>query len=346
MKGKPEGIATPQESGENLSIEEIIERRIAAHSPQPEEETEAPETEDQPEQVDETEPEDTEEPETEETDEEEGEAEIDLLSLSPEQIQDLAKRGKSRLLHRIGELTAQKKALEEKIQTAQAESKPLPVVPDEENPFRDIKSLDEVKSKYGELEKVLEETDRILEDHEDYGPDDIIDFGGKEFTKKQIRQANRNARNSLTKYLPAQAASIQRSEHMQSLAKQYEEAIQQEVPEVLDESSTIYKQYVELKSDPLVQQVRDRVPDLEPQLDYILAHAVRSINLKAAKKATAQPATGTPVKARPPADPFGAGTARTVAPVKKKIAEAEARFQSTGSQEDWIAARIAKLSKT
>jgi predicted secreted protein len=33
---------------------------------------------------------------------------------------------------------------------------------------------------------------------------------------------------------PAQAASIQRSEHMKSLAKQYEEAIPQEVPEESD----------------------------------------------------------------------------------------------------------------
>jgi hypothetical protein len=345
-KSNQEGNADPQtrEDGENLSFEALVAERTRRYEPEEPEETEESdqEVEEQEEpqglELDLDDEEETEE-QTEETEEE-----IDLLSLSPEQIQELAKKGKSRLLHRVGELTAQKKALEEKLQSAQAESKPLPNIPAEENPFRELKSLDDVKSKYGELEKVLEETDRLLEDHEDYGADDIIDFGGREFSKKQIRQANRNARNSLTKYLPAQAASIQQVEAMQAMAGQYEEAITREVPEVFVQDSPTAKQFVQLQNDPLIEQIRVKIPALAPQINYILAHAVRSIHQKTVRK-TALATGENKLRTKVPSDPFGAGAARSSTPVRKSVESAVKRFEESGSPEDWIAARIAKLSK-
>lgn len=117
----PEATAEAIESVSNLSFEELVAQRTARHNPEPESEEqpeeEAPEAEEEeiPAEVEEAEPE-----EEAEEEEEEQESEIDLLSLTAEQIQSLAKKGKSRLLQRIGELTAQKKALEEKIQSQPA----------------------------------------------------------------------------------------------------------------------------------------------------------------------------------------------------------------------------------
>lgn len=345
MQSNPEATAEA-ESASNMSFDDYINRRSQEVS-----EPEAPATEPEDESWEETEeslepeavsdePDESDEEVTEE--EEEEEQEIDLLSLNPAEIQALAKKSRSRLLHRVGELTAQKKALEEKL-SSQADSKPLPVVPQEENPFRDIESVEGLQAKFAELEKVAEETDNILEEHEDYGAEDIIVVGDREFTKKEIRKANRNAREAMAKYLPAQHAELARREQRVQMEAHYTALIPQEVPEIADEESEIGKQYKALLADPLVEQVNKLVPDLGTQLPYILAHAVRSIHRSNKSKAVVK-ATGPVSKAKVPGTPYGAGAAKSGPKTAKKSADqAYQRFQSSTSVDDWIAARVAKM---
>ena len=104
---------------DSLSFEEFVAQRTRQATgeeepEQSEESSEEPQEEEAPEGA---ELEESAEPEEELTDdigeEEPEESDIDLLNLSPEQIQELAKKGKSRLLQRIGELTAKTKTLEE-----------------------------------------------------------------------------------------------------------------------------------------------------------------------------------------------------------------------------------------
>ena len=330
----------------NISFDDYINRRSQEVS-EPEAEAAEPEDESWEETEESLEPETvSDEPEEsdEEVEEEEGEEEqeIDLLSLNPEQLQALAKKSRSRLLHRVGELTAQKKALEEKL-SVQAESKPLPVVPQEDNPFRDIESVEGLQAKFAELEKVAEETDNILEEHEDYGAEDIIVVGDREFTKKEIRRANKNAREAMAKYLPAQHAELARREQRVQMEAHYTGLIPQEVPELANEDSELSKQYKALLSDPLVEQVNKLVPDLGPQLPYILAHAVRSIH-RSQKSKVAVKAAGTIAKAKVPGNPFGAGAAKSGPKTAKKSADqAYQRFQTSTSVEDWVAARVARM---
>ena len=339
-----DGVTQP--SG-NMSFEELVARRTEARS-EPEEiqqeqapAEEAPETEEADEAADDLEETEEGEEATGETEDEES-GEIDLLSLTPEQIQTLAKAGKSRLLHRFGELTAKNKALEEKL-AAQAESKPLPNrIPAEENPFSNLKTVEEIQAKYAELEKVAEETDRVLEDHEDFGADDIINFAGKEFTKKEIRTANRNSRAAMLKFLPAQHAEIVRSEQRTAMEAEYNAAIPIEIPEMADENSDLAKQFAAMSADPLIAQVRQHVPELAPQLGYLLAHAIRSIHSKqmAPKR---QVAPVTPPKPKVAGNPVGAAAARSgPQPVRKQAEQAYEQFEKTGSVESWVAARIAR----
>lgn len=337
-----DGAAIPSS---NISFDDYINQRSQEVS-EPEATAAEPEDESwEEEEVLEQEPvsEEPEESEEEvEEDEGEEEQEIDLLSLNPEQLQALAKKSRSRLLHRVGELTAQKKALEEKL-SSQAEAKPLPVIPQEENPFRDIESVEGLQAKFAELEKVAEETDNILEEHEDYGAEDIIVVGDKEFTKKEIRRANKNAREAMAKYLPAQHAELARREQRKQMEAHYTGLIPQEVPELANEDSELSKQYKALLSDPLVDQVNKLVPDLGPQLPYILAHAVRSIH-RSQKSKVAVKAAGTVSKAKVPGTPFGAGAAKSGPKTAKKSADqAYQRFQASTSVEDWVAARVARL---
>jgi hypothetical protein len=340
----PEATAEAIESVSNLSFEELVAQRVARQtSPEeePEEESEeSPEADEEPASLeDEESPESEEEPEEESEEEAEEESEIDLLSLTTEQIQSLAKKGKSRLLQRIGELTAQKKALEEKIQSQpQSQAK---VVPQDENPFREVASFEALKGKYDELERTLETTDEILEEHEDYGPDDIIVVGDKEFSKKQIRKANRNAREALTKYIPAQQQHLIKIAQYEEMSKQYSEAAKSEVPEIQDEESEIGKSYKALVSDPLIDRIKAQVPEIGFQIEYILAHASRSIYGN--KKIKTQSAMGSKLKVNPSSTPYGAGAAKSSSPAKAKVGDAYNRFERSGSPEEWIAARIAKF---
>ena len=243
------------------------------------------------------------------------------------------------MLQRIGELTAQKKALEEKIQ-----SQPQPQaksIPQDENPFREVTSFEELKGKYDELERTLETTDEILEEHEDYGPDDIIVVGDKEFSKKQIRKANRNAKDALTKYIPAQQQHLVKIAQYEQMSKQYSEAAKSEVPEIQDEESEIGKSYKALVSDPLIDRIKAQVPEIGFQIEYILAHAARS--LYGNKKVMTQSAMGSKLKVNPSSTPYGAGAAKSSSPAKAKVGDAYNRFEKSGSPEEWIAARIAKF---
>jgi hypothetical protein len=340
----PEATAEAIESVSNLSFEELVAQRVARQtSPEeePEEESEeSTEVDEEPASLeDEESTESEEEPEEESEEEAEEESEIDLLSLTTEQIQSLAKKGKSRLLQRIGELTAQKKALEEKIQSQpQSQAK---VVPQDENPFREVASFEALKGKYDELERTLETTDEILEEHEDYGPDDIIVVGDKEFSKKQIRKANRNAREALTKYIPAQQQHLIKIAQYEEMSKQYSEAAKSEVPEIQDEESEIGKSYKALVSDPLIDRIKAQVPEIGFQIEYILAHASRSIYGN--KKIKTQSAMGSKLKVNPSSTPYGAGAAKSSSPAKAKVGDAYNRFERSGSPEEWIAARIAKF---
>lgn len=353
MSNQTETVEGVQNPSQSISFEELIAQRTAKHAealqaiqqPPEDEETEqeptAEETDAEETESEETESEDV---ETDDEDAEQEETEIDLLSLTTEQIQQLAKKGKSRLLKDIGKLRAENRALAEKL-NASAEAKPFkPTVSPEDNPFKDIQSVQELQAKYQELEKVAEDTDRILEDYEGYAADDTIEIGGKEFAKKDVRAANRNAKKALMKYLPAQAAEIQRIEQLKELEARFNEAIPKEIPEVAEEGSEAAKLYSSMIADPLVDQVRQRVPDLAPQLGFLLAHAAASISRKSKPKPIAK-AAGITAQVKVPAVPFSAaadaGGGRTA---KKKAEDAYKRFQETGSEADWIAARIAMKS--
>lgn len=340
------GDAKP--SGENLSLQDIVSLRLggeeseeSTQEAESEEEAAEENTENELQEGATESEESAEESEEEESQEEEEEssADIDLLNLTPDQIKELAKKGKSRLLERIGELTAKNKALEEKARSFE-EKQGTKEIPQDQNPFSGITSQEDLQAKYKEIEATLESTDLILEEHEDYGPDDYIVVGDKEFTKKQIRKANRNAREALTKFLPAQSQHLAKMAQIESLAQQYQVAAAKEVPEIQDEESEIGKSYKQVMSDPLIARVKKEIPELGMQVEYLVAHAMRSI---LGGKAKIVAGAGTKLKVKPPSSPVGAGAAKSGNSPKGKTKEAYSRFEQSGSVDDWIAARIAQI---
>jgi hypothetical protein len=328
-------------SGDNLSIQDFIQQSLEVEESDSSEEIIADVEEEVPtEEFEETEEEFSEEEEVSEVEdvEDEGEelppSEVDLLDLTPEQIQELVSKHKSRLLRRVGELSAKNKLLEEK--AAQLEvQRPKVEVAQDQNPFANLSTIEEVKQKYKELEATLETTDSILEDHEDYGSEDLIEVGDKEFTKKQIRIANRNAREALNKFLPAQQHHLAKIEHLKTVAVQYQEAVSKEVPEVMDEQSEIGRHYKSMLADPLISKVKETIPELGVQVEYLLAHALRSITRQNTK---VNAGVGNKLKVAPPASPIGTGSAKSKQSVMSRVQKAYEAYEETGKMEDWVRA--------
>ena len=208
--------------------------------------------------------------------------------------------------------------------------------------IRALDTAEKLKAKYTELEETLETTDQLLEEHEDYGPDDFIVVGDKEFTKKQLRQANRNAREAINKLIPAQAQHLARQEQYRQLEKQYSEAAKKEVPAILDENSEVGKQFRNLIEDPLVGKLKKSVPELGFQIEYILAHAARSLYGKGSVNLPS--GAGEKLKTNPSASPVSSSMQKSENPAKAKQQDAYKRFEASGSIEDLIAARTSRFS--
>lgn len=337
-----DGGNTP--SSDNVSPEQFVALRV-----QPETETappEEPELEEQPEAVEDVQPEEPEEIEqAEELGEGEGEA-IDLTNLSPEEYRELADKQKSRLMSRMSELTAEIKTLKAKVSEAPKEN-PLeasaakPIV---ENPFSNLDTIESVQEQYAEMQKAAEETERILDEYEDYRADDVIQIGESEMTKAQLKRANRNAREAMTKFLPARFEELQKAESWKAQEEQFRTQLRQEIPEFADDSTELSKALGQIIEDPLVQKLKEAVPEIAPSLERLLGHATRSMFQMGSMKSN-PPKVPTPSKPSPPTSPTGsAGAKARPSGSSKAIAEAKARYDQSGDPDAWVAARALELA--
>ena len=110
----------------------------------------------------------------------------------------------------------------------------------------------------------------------------------------------------------------------------------QEVPEISDEKTEVGKAYSQLVNDPLVKQLKEQMPELGVQIEYLLAHAARS-KFGSVKKVIQ--GAGQKLKVKPPASPVGAGASRQGQSQTGRYADLMKRFEESGSAEDWIAAQ-------
>ena len=186
---------------------------------------------------------------------------------------------------------------------------------------------------------MVAETDRILKEHKGYADEDIIEVGDEEFTKEDIDLANRKARDAMAKHLPRRYNDIVREGQREEMTKQFQSITIDEVPEIQDEQSEIGKQYLAMLSDPLLKQVKLHVPDLAPQLPYLLAHAVRSIHR--ANKMKSAKAAGVKTETRVSGSPLSASASPSR---PSKSAKPQSNTESI-SVEDWVASRIAKSTR-
>lgn len=295
------------------------------HEAESEVETEEEETE---EQSEETETE--EEAEDEET--EEPSNELDLDSLSPEQLQELAGKARSKALARYGKLTARIKALESQLeQAAQRQPEPDPFKKETkvDNPrIAAIQSIEDLGQWRDEAESTEEWAQTLLDTygHAD-AEDTIYQKGDKSFTKAQVLGIRNGARKALKNDIPARLNELQEIEGAKRLKEHNAAQVAIQVPEA-EKDEEVKATYEGLKEHPLLKSVMSD-PKAAAVAELLLAHAARSMVQTAKKpKAPAIPTGKTP-RPKPPGTPSGGGApppAFKAAPKGKELAKQEADF--------------------
>ena len=307
--------------------------------------------EEETEETDEETDESTESEETEESTEEEEETEdepeatdgIDLDNLTDEQWEIVRTKLKSGAAARIGKLTALNKAKDEAIAALKSQQ-PQPTAPLEEVKSRFLEGIEDaaaLQAKVSELKTLGKDVARLLLDHEDYGSNDLIDVGEKQYTKKQLRALDLEIKETLIEAVPFKQEQFRRREFIENEAVRVREKLESEVKELSDEKSPIAINFKELTESDLFKRITAQFPEAKAVLPYLTGHALRSIHGKS--KQTVATATGKTPKAKPPGSPVGAAAAPAKTPLSNdpsKLRERAAQTNSRADLEAYLAERL------
>ena len=98
-------------------------------------------------------------------------------------------------------------------------------------------------------------------------------------------------------------------------------------------------------ADPRLKKLEETVPELAPQIGYIIAHAANSIHGR--KQLSLEPEKKVAsVKVSPPESPSGAAakSASSDGPDDKNVKTLTQRYRESGKMEDLVALRTAQMT--
>ena len=342
----------------NISVTDFAQRRIgemmSKEEPKAEaqQETEEPEAEEV--ETEEVEQEEVQETTTDETTEvEESEdvlSQLDLDDMSEEDLRELSEKLGSRAVARFGELTAKRKAAEERL--AQLESrlkeKPNPLQNNkvENNPFSNLDTIEKLQDKAKEVDSIVEWAEDILFESDNYAADDVVtEVEGKELTKADVRKSLLQARKAQKTFLPDQLNTLQVREQGVQMTAAFNQRAKEELSWLEGEDNDLRKQYEATVGDERFKKLKEvlnkEAPEIAPQIDYWFAHATNSIyGRKPVVETKASP------KLNPPrtGNPASAKSEKSEGRTAKALKELEARFKQTGNARDFAELRKLKMS--
>lgn len=272
----------------------------------------------------------------------------DIEELTDEEIAELAQKGKSGLLKRIAELTAKRKLAEEKAAALEAAvqqaKQQLPEPKVENNPYANVATIDDLQGKLKEVSEVVEWAEEILFRSEDMAASDIVaTVDGKEYTKADIRESLRKARRAKDRFIPAQFQELQARAERSNLETAFKQQARKELGWLEGEDNDVRKRYEAMVADPRLKKLKDSVPEIAPQIEYLIAHAAnsmygrREIPMEKSKGPTLNPPSNPSTTAAAPE--------KAEARMEKSLKDVESRFRQTGKGSDFIALRAAQISK-
>lgn len=289
---------------------------------------------------------------TEETESEDVLSQLDLDDMSEDDLRELADKLGSRAVARFGELTAKRKAAEERLTQLENKlkenSNPLDTAKKvQDNPFSNLDTIEKLQDKASEIEGIVEWAEELLFESDSYSPEDVVtEIDGKDWTKKEVRQALVRARKAQKTFLPDQLTKVQAQIEGEQLTQAFEERAKKELKWLNGEDNDLRKQFESTVGDKrfkkLKEVVKREVPDVAAQLDYFFAHATNSIYgrkpvTEGKKSLTLNPSTTS--------TPGSAKSEKTATRTAKALKELESRFKQTGNPRDFAALRKLKLQQ-
>jgi hypothetical protein len=278
---------------------------------------------------------------------------IDLEQLSEAEIQELAKAARSKAISRFGELTSTIKELKAELEKSRAvtaqqqQAKPdfsaPPKVPEA---IAKLDSVEAIKAKHEEANQVSEWAESVLDANEHLGSEDVVaTIDGKELTKAQVKAYFKEAKRTKEQYLPAQYAEIQARQQRAALRGAMAQKAVQELDWLKGEDNDLKKLLAAELSSPLVDRIKKAVPEAEPMLDYVIAHAVNSTHGRKYHSLTGDEKAKPSVKLTPPSAVKTAAAGRGDEMLGKSITEATKRYETSRSETDFLALRTAQRAK-
>ncbi len=271
----------------------------------------------------------------------------DLESMSEAELKELSQKLGSKAVARFGELTAKRKAAEEQVEALKAEIAKREESSFEakvkDNPYANIDTKEGLDAKYQELSEVMEWAEERLDRAEDLGADEVVtNEGGKEYTKRELREIVKRARKARDVYIPAQGKEILLAKSRADMKQAMSEKAKLELSWLQGEDNDVRKQYEAMVSDAKFKAVERLLPDLAPQLPYLLAHAANSLygRRPADAKSSARLSPPSPVMNQ------GAESSKPEARQSKALNDLSARFNKSGSYKDFKAIRALQYSRT
>jgi len=348
------GADTKPVENTNISVTDFANRRLGQMTSQNTEEESEPVAEEPTEETTEEVTEETQETETEETEvkstSEDVLSQIDLDNASEEELKELAEKLGSKAVARFGELTARRKAAEERLAQLEAEIRnkpdPEPKKKIANNPFSNLETVEEIQAKTQEADDVIEWAEDLLFENADHAADDVIaEIEGKEMTKAQVRHSLLQARKARKSLLPDQLSKIQAKQKGINLKNALENQAKQELPWLDGEDNDIRKQYEVIMSDTRFKEMKrilsQEIPDVAGQLDYWFAHAANSMY---GRKPIVEDKPS--MKLTPPkgATTSSANADKSQSRTAKSLKEMQNRFKQSGNARDFAELRKLQMA--
>lgn len=347
------GADTNSAGQSNLTVQQLANRRLGQLTPSEEAIVEEAKeiSEEEVEQVEEVAEQVTEQVEQTES-EENVLSQLDFDNLSEEELRELSEKLGSRAVARFGEMTAKRKAAEEKV--AQLESmlqeKQDPLNQPREikdNPFSDLDTIEKLQEKADEVNSAIEWAEDLLFESDGYAAEDIItEVDGEDLTKSAVRKALLNARKAQKQYLPDQLNKVQQQAQGQQLKAAFGEQAKKELEWLSGEDNDTRKHYEATVGDPRYKKLKEvldkEAPEIGAQIEYWFAHATNSIYGRKLIQSTKSSPSLNPTKTG-----IGSAAQSEKSPSKssKAMKDLQARYKKTGNPRDFAALRKLQLQK-
>lgn len=280
---------------------------------------------------------------------------IDLDTMSEEELTELSEKLGSRAVARFGELTAKRKQAEAELaelrNKLQNSDNPLESNVDQSrNPYRNIKTIDDLKKAAQDVESVVEWAEDLIFNSDGYGAEDVITtVQGKEYTKAEVRKQLLEARKAEKKYLPAQLKILQDKNYAQRAKESLTEKAKQEFGWMKESDSEVNQKYQAMLSDKRLKGLEDFSPELAAQLPYLLAHSANSLYGRKLINNNEQQTTASARKGvtlDPPSSvPGSAKSEKPINKALKSFQEQQKAFRETGTKDDFIKMRTMRYSQ-